>query len=64
MAVQQNKKSPSRRNMRRSHHHLALAVLSVDRSSGELHRRHHLSANGSYRGKIYLASKDKAPAEE
>lgn len=51
MAVQQNKKTRSRRGMRRSHDALSTSALSVDQTSGETHRRHHVSADGFYRGK-------------
>lgn len=51
MAVQKSKKSRSRRGMRRSHDALTSAALSVDQTSGERHRRHHISKNGFYRGK-------------
>ncbi len=51
MAVQQNKKSPSRRNMRRSHDALRTPALGIEPSSGEVHLRHHISPNGYYRGK-------------
>lgn len=51
MAVQQNKKSRSRRDMRRSHDALSKPALSIEPTSGETHRRHHVSADGFYRGK-------------
>jgi large subunit ribosomal protein L32 len=51
MAVQQNKKSRSRRDMRRSHDALGLPTLSVDSITGETHRRHHMTADGYYRGR-------------
>ena len=51
MAVQKNKKTRSRRGMRRSHDGLGGATLSVDQTTGETHRRHHVSADGFYRGK-------------
>ncbi|MEE4278163.1 MAG: 50S ribosomal protein L32 [Halieaceae bacterium] len=51
MAVQQNKKTRSRRGMRRSHDALGTATLSVDATTGEKHRRHHVTADGFYRGK-------------
>jgi large subunit ribosomal protein L32 len=51
MAVQQNRKTPSKRGMRRSHDALKSATLSTDPVSGELHRRHHITATGHYRGK-------------
>lgn len=51
MAVQQNRKTPSRRGMRRSHDRLSAAALSEERETGEVHRRHHVSAEGFYRGR-------------
>ncbi len=51
MAVQQNRKSPSKRGMRRAHDGLSGPTLSVDRTTGETHRRHHVSADGFYRGR-------------
>ncbi|MEM1141721.1 MAG: 50S ribosomal protein L32 [Pseudomonadota bacterium] len=56
MAVQQNKKTRSRRNMRRSHDSLRGSTLSVDQTSGEVHRRHHVTADGFYRGKKVIES--------
>ena len=57
MAVQQNRKTRSRRGMRRSHDALTSAQLSVEVASGETHRRHHISADGFYRGKKVIADK-------
>lgn len=54
MAVQQNKKSRSRRDMRRSHDALSTPTLSVDSKTGETHRRHHITPDGYYRGKKVL----------
>ncbi len=51
MAVQKSKKSPSRRGMRRSHDALKESTLSVDSTSGETHRRHHVTEDGYYKGK-------------
>lgn len=51
MAVQQNKKSPSKRGMRRSHDSLTASALSIEPTSGEKHLRHHVSPDGFYRGK-------------
>jgi large subunit ribosomal protein L32 len=51
MAVQQNKKSPSKRGMHRAHDHLRTPSLAVEPVSGEVHRRHHISPTGYYRGK-------------
>lgn len=57
MAVQKSKKSQSRRGMRRSHDSLTETTLSVDVTSGELHRRHHVTADGYYRGRKVIADK-------
>ena len=57
MAVQQNKKSPSRRGMRRSHDALSNPPLAVEPATGEVHLRHHLSRSGFYRGKKVLKTK-------
>jgi large subunit ribosomal protein L32 len=51
MAVQQNRKSRSRRDMRRSHDALSNPTLSIDPTTGETHRRHHVTADGFYKGK-------------
>lgn len=51
MAVQQNRKSRSRRDMRRSHDALKSAQLSVDATTGEKHLRHHVTKDGFYRGR-------------
>lgn len=55
MAVQQNKKSRSKRDMRRSHDKLTSSAISTDKTSGEVHLRHHISENGYYRGKKVVA---------
>ena len=51
MAVQQNKKSPSRRGMHRAHDHLGGPAIGVEPTTGETHLRHHVSPTGFYRGK-------------
>jgi len=51
MAVQKSKKSRSKRDMRRSHDALRPPALSVDPTSGETHLRHHVTADGYYRGR-------------
>lgn len=57
MAVQKSKKSTSRRGMRRAHDSLDTPTLSVDQESGETHRRHHITADGFYRGRKVLETK-------
>lgn len=51
MAVQKSRKTPSRRGMRRAHDALRGPTLSTDPTTGELHRRHHVTAEGYYRGR-------------
>jgi large subunit ribosomal protein L32 len=58
MAVQQNKKTRSRRGMRRSHDALSRATLTVDPTTGETHRRHHVTADGFYRGRKVIERSD------
>ncbi len=57
MAVQQNKKSPSRRGMRRSHDAVKGATLSIEPTTGETHLRHHVSPDGFYRGRKVVQTK-------
>ncbi len=56
MAVQKSKKTRSRRGMRRSHDSLKAPALSVDPVSGETHLRHHMTADGFYRGRQVIAT--------
>jgi len=58
MAVQQNRKTRSRRGMRRSHDALTGPTLSMDPTSGEKHLRHHVSPDGFYRGKKVIETGD------
>ncbi|QOI11045.1 50S ribosomal protein L32 [Blochmannia endosymbiont of Colobopsis nipponica] len=51
MAVQQNKPTRAKRGMRRSHDALTFAAISVDSDSGKVHRRHHITSDGFYRGR-------------
>jgi len=58
MAVQQNKSTPATRGMRRSHDRLKKAALSEEPTTGETHRRHHVSPDGYYRGKQVIPDND------
>jgi large subunit ribosomal protein L32 len=58
MAVQQNKKSPSRRGMHRAHDRLSGPAIAVEPTTGETHLRHHVSPTGFYRGKKVVKSKE------
>ncbi len=51
MAVQKNKKTRSKRDMRRAHDGLSPETLSMDAQTGETHRRHHMTEDGFYRGR-------------
>ncbi|MBP8924713.1 MAG: 50S ribosomal protein L32 [Pseudomonadales bacterium] len=57
MAVGQARMTRSRRGMRRSHDALTASALSSDATSGETHRRHHVTADGFYRGKKVVDTK-------
>lgn len=57
MAVQTNRKTRSRRGMRRSHDSLSGPTLSEDSTTGETHRRHHVTADGFYRGRQVVTNK-------
>jgi len=58
MAVQKSRVPPSRRGMRRSHDALKKPTLAIDKTSGETHRRHHVSADGYYRGRKVIAKSE------
>lgn len=60
MAVQQNKKSRSRRDMRRSHDHLTVRAVGVDSATGETHLRHHVTPSGFFKGRRVVAQKSEA----
>lgn len=64
MAVQQRRKTRSRRDMRRAHDALSGATLSIDATTGETHRRHHVSPDGVYRGRQVIKSKEEFDSEE
>ncbi len=51
MAVQKSKVTRSRRNMRRSHDSLSKSTVSTDETTGERHRRHHMTPDGFYKGR-------------
>jgi large subunit ribosomal protein L32 len=57
MAVQQNRKTPSKRGMRRSHDALTASALSTDATTGETHLRHHITPDGFYKGRKVLKTK-------
>ena len=64
MAVQQNRKTRSKRGMRRSHDALTAAALTEDSNTGEVHRRHHISPDGYYRGRQVIVAADEIEDDE
>ncbi len=56
MAVQQNRKTRAKRDMRRAHDSLTGPALSEDPITGETHRRHHMTKDGFYRGRRVVQS--------
>ena len=64
MAVQKSRVTPSRRGQRRAHDALSAKQLSTDPTSGEVHLRHHVTADGYYRGKKVIATKTVVVDEE
>ncbi len=56
MAVQKNRTTPSKRGMRRGHDKAKGPALSTESTTGETHLRHHISADGYYRGKKVIAT--------
>ncbi len=60
MAVPKRKTTPSKRNMRRSHHRAGTQSFTEDKKSGELRRPHHMDlSTGMYRGKQIIVKKVK-----
>ncbi|MFC0677569.1 50S ribosomal protein L32 [Lysobacter korlensis] len=64
MAVQKSRVSPSKRGMRRSHDSLCPKQLATDPTTGETHLRHHVTADGYYRGKKVINTTTKVVDEE
>ena len=64
MAVQKSRVTPSRQGMRRAHSALTSKLLSTDKTSGETHIRHHITADGYYRGKQVIVPKTRVAEED
>ncbi len=66
MAVQDSKKSRAARGHRHAHwkRKATLPALSTDSTSGETHRRHHVTEDGYYRGKKVIDTAGAADAAE
>lgn len=61
MAVQKSRRTPSTRGMRRVHDRLEKPAVSVEPTTVETHRRHHVSPDGYYRGKKVIDTAEEAP---
>ena len=64
MAVQKSRRTPSTRGMRRSHDALSAKQLATDPTTGETHLRHHVTADGFYRGRKVVDVKSAVETEE
>ena len=64
MAVQKSRVTPSRRGQRRSHDALTAKQLATDPTTGETHLRHHVTADGYYRGKKVIHTKSSVVEED
>lgn len=58
MAVQKARKSRMKRGSRRAHDALRPVALSIEPTTGETHRRHHVSPDGYYRGRKVIAGQE------
>ncbi|MEZ5691576.1 MAG: 50S ribosomal protein L32 [Rickettsiales bacterium] len=57
MAVPKQKTSKGKRNQRRSHDSLSKLTVVEDKTTGELKRPHHVSADGYYNGRQVTTDK-------
>lgn len=64
MAVQKSRVTRSRRGMRRGHDKLSAATLSTDGTTGEIHRRHHVSPEGYYKGRQVIVQAQEVEADD
>ncbi len=64
MAVQKDRVTRSRRGMRRAHDALRNPTLSIDSTTGETHRRHHITESGFYRGREVVATSEQPTDED
>lgn len=51
MAVQKSRRTPSTRGNRRGHDKLTLPCISINKKTGDVYLRHHITKNGFYREK-------------
>ena len=63
MAVQKNKKTPSKRGMRRAHDRIGTGTYMESQETGELKLRHRMTADGFYRGRQVIKPRVTETAE-
>jgi large subunit ribosomal protein L32 len=56
MAVQKSRRSRSTRGMRRSHDSLDASTLATNTTTGEVHRRHHITPEGYHNARQVLSN--------
>lgn len=64
MAVQKSRKTRSKKGMKRMHKKLTNPTLTIDQTTGETHRRHHVSKEGMYRGRQIIVPETTTDAAE
>lgn len=64
MAVQKSRRTRAHRGNRRAHDKLSRPTLSIDKETGEIHRRHHVTPNGYYRGRQVIVKAETPAANE
>lgn len=64
MAVQKSKVTRSKRDMRRNHDRVTMPTVATDKETGERHRRHHVTADGFYRGRQVIDKKIKVTDQD
>lgn len=57
MAVHKSRVTRSKSRMKFAHKALVAPSLSIDAVTGEIHRRHHMTREGYYRGRLILQAK-------
>jgi len=64
MAVQKSRKTRSKRNIRRHENSkVKMVTLSVDKVTSEIHKRHFITKEGYYKGKLVYKKKTKPEKE-
>lgn len=64
MAVPKSRIPPRRRGNRRAHSALTDPALTIDGTSGETHRRHHMTPDGYHKGRQVVQKADISADDE